>query len=516
MSKFNATSEIPVVENYMGAPAVKYKPEMELLTIILTSFVEDSYYEKAPDMLKRLKKVISKCDKEFVSKAAVYARTVFGMRSITHVVASILGKYLSGNKIASAFYDKVINRPDDITEIVAYHLKNGEKVSNAMKKGFGSAIGRFNEYSLAKYKGGSKEVKMVDVVNMIHPKPTELNKEPLNKLVNDKLISSGTWESELSAAGQNANSEEEKIANKKEVWEKLINEGSIGIFAVLRNLRNIMEQAPASIPKAIDILTDPKRIKKSLILPFRYLTAYRVIEELPDGIFEKDTSQKAEVLKGIEKAVTTSIDNLPTLMGKTMILVDNSGSMSGDGGGGSPVSAMSKTTTADIANLFAVMYWLKADDTFVGLFGDKLVVPKMKRDEGLFNNFKFINSAAKQCGASTEAGVYTMFQKMVNEKIMVDTVVIFSDCQIGTGCSWYGVGGIYERNFMKLFSEYKKINPGFRCYSIDLKGYGTTVFDGSVIKISGWSEKIFDIMKFAEQDKNALINEIKKISFDGR
>ncbi len=157
------------------------------------------------------------------------------------------------------------------------------------------------------------------------------------------------------------------------------------------------------------------------------------------------------------------------------------------------------------------MYWMKADNTFVGLFGDKLIVPQMNRSAGLFDNYKIINKEAQKCGASTEAGIYHMFQKMVKEKIMVDTVVIFSDCQIGDGCAWYGVGGAYERSFMKLFSEYKKINPAFRCYSIDLKGYGTTVFDGSVIKISGWSEKIFDIMKYAEQDKNALINAINKI-----
>jgi len=295
------------------------------------------------------------------------------------------------------------------------------------------------------------------------------------------------------------------------VWVDLIKNKKIGYFALLRNMRNILEQAPEVLKEACELLTDKKSIKNSLVLPFRYLTAYKAIEAVETkNFFEKDGFGIKEALAAIEKAIELSVDNLPELGGRTVILSDNSGSMRGDSGGHSLVSAMSKSTTADIANLFATMYWTKANNTFVGLFGDRLLEPKMDRSKGLFDNFKEVNNIGARCGGSTESGIFAMFERMIKEKIIADTIVVFSDCQIGSGCAWYGNGN-RAKDFDGLFNQYKKINPNVRVYSIDLKHYGNTVFDGSVTKIAGWSEKIFEIMKFAEQDKNALLNEIKKV-----
>lgn len=515
MARFNEKTESEkTTTNHMGEKAVKYSTELELVSLLLTSFADNSYYEKQPDTFERLKKLIKECNKKFVAQAAVYARTVFGMRSITHITASELAKYIGGESWAKDFYYAIIHRPDDMLEILSYHLSKNGKETNAMRKGLAKAFGKFDAYSLAKYRGEGKEIKLVDVANIVHPKPTQENKEAIALLMKGQLKSADTWESELTKAGQSATNDEEKEELKKEVWIKLITEKKIGYFALLRNLRNIIEQAPEILPDALELLTNERLIKNSLVLPFRYLTAYSEIEKLGNKkVFEKDAPNNTDVLKAIEKAIILSISNLPILSGRTVILSDNSGSMRGDNNGESLLSKMSNTKTADIANLFALMYWLRADNTLVGLFGDKLVYPKVSRELGLFDNFKIVDKAGAGCGASTEKGVFDMFERLIKEKIIADTIVIFSDCQIGDGCKWYDTGGRHGDNFMKLFSNYKKINPSFRCYSVDLKGYGTTVFDGSVIKISGWSEKIFDIMKFAEIDKNALVNEIKKIEF---
>lgn len=520
MSKFNAVVSPEKTINYMGEKAFVQKPELALVSLLLTSFVSDSYYEKEKDALLRLRKLISECDPYFVAKAAIYARTVFGMRSITHVVAAELAKAVSGKPWASNFYNKVIHRPDDMLEIAAYYNTNcalpssnkrkKKGITAAMKKGFETAISKLDAYKLAKYRGEGKDFKLIDIVNLVHPKAYN-NAEAIKALVAGKLKSSDTWESELTQAGQKASNEEELAEFKKDVWVKLIKERKIGYFALLRNLRNIIEQAPEIIEEALLLLTDKKLISKSLVLPFRYLSAYSEIEKLNvKKVFEKDGMGIQQILSAIEKAILLSIDNLPILEGKTVILSDNSGSMRGDGGGNSLVSKMSSINTSNIANLFALLYWLKSDNTFVGLFGDRLLQPEIKRELGLFENFKIVDRTGASCGGGTETGIFTMLQKMINEKIIANTIVIFSDCQIGSGCKWYG-GGYHAASFAGLFSEYKKINPNVRVYSIDLKSYGNTVFDGSVIKMAGWSEKIFEIMKFAEQDKNALINEIKKI-----
>ncbi|MDE1770632.1 MAG: hypothetical protein KGI28_08800, partial [Thaumarchaeota archaeon] len=46
---------------------------------------------------------------------------------------------------------------------------------------------------------------------------------------------------------------------------KLIKERKIGYFALLRNLRNISEQAPEIMNEALEMLVDEKLIKSSLV-----------------------------------------------------------------------------------------------------------------------------------------------------------------------------------------------------------------------------------------------------------
>jgi 60 kDa SS-A/Ro ribonucleoprotein len=519
MSKFSKITQKQdnLTVNHMGNVAYLLTPEVELVSILLTSFFQDAYYRSEGETHNRLKEVLVHIDAEFAAKAAIFARTEFGMRSISHVLAAELAAKSSGTTWASTFYNKIIHRADDMTEIMAYYLTHkGDKLPNALRKGFALAFNRFDGYQLAKYRGEGNAVKLVDVVNLIHPTPNHKNREALKALVAGQLRNTETWESSLSKAGQLANNEVEKAELKAEAWEKLILTRKIGYFALLRNLRNIVQQAtPEILDAALALLTDVKLLQKSLVLPFRFLSAYSEIEKMVDSKeFEHDRIKIPKVLTAIENAATLAIANLPVLAGKTIVLSDNSGSMNGDGGGSSLVSKMSNTKTSSIANLFAVMYWLKADNTMVGLFGDHLIYPKLDRTKGIFDNFKIINTEKDKCGASTERGIFDMFERLVKEKIMADTIVVFSDTQIGDKCGWYDNAGNRGGQFLDLFKKYRAINPNATVYSVDLKGYGNTVFDGSVIKIAGWSEKIFDIMAKSATDKDALVNEIRTISWN--
>jgi len=66
----------------------------------------------------------------------------------------------------------------------------------------------------------------------------------------------------------------------------------------------------------------------------------------------------------------------------------------------------------------------------------------------------------------------------------------------------------------KAFPDYcKRTGANPFIYSFDLQGYGTLEFpENRVFCIAGFSEKIFNVMKLLEQDRNALINEIEKIA----
>jgi 60 kDa SS-A/Ro ribonucleoprotein len=98
--------------------------------------------------------------------------------------------------------------------------------------------------------------------------------------------------------------------------------GKIGYFALLRNLRNILEQASELVPDAVSLLTDEKLIRSSLVLPFRFLTAMEEIEQC-DGWGVR------EVLGGISVAIDKATANVPKLHGETLVVLDGSGSMAG-------------------------------------------------------------------------------------------------------------------------------------------------------------------------------------------
>jgi hypothetical protein len=475
MSRFNTTSEGTKTVNLAGGQAYKQTPELELVSILLTSFANDQFYRSSSDTFDTLTQLILVCDKEFVAKAAIYARTKFGMRSISHVVASELAKHIVGNKWAKDFYESIVYRPDDMMEILSYHTSKNGKIPNAMKKGFAKAFDKFDRYQLAKYRGEGKGYKLIDVVNLVHPVPVEKNADAINALVNGELKSFDTWESELTRAGQNATSEEEKADFKKDVWVKLVRERKLGYFALLRNLRNIIEQAPEVLNEALEMLTNESMIKKSLVLPFRFITAFDEIQKLNNGRIVRET------LIALNKAVDISIANVPKFDGETLVVLDVSGSMSGK--------------PAVIGSLFSSVL-VKSNNADFMTFSD---IAQYRNVNPMDSTITIANSLRFSMGGTNFQDIF----RVANKKY--DRIVILSDMQ-----GWIG-----HYSPVAEFNNWKRVtgaNPFV--YSFDLNSYGNMQFpEQNVFCLAGLSDKVFDIMKLLEQDKNALVNEIRNISF---
>lgn len=476
MSRFNtAIAPKTKTTNLAAGEAYSQSPELELVSILLTSFANDQYYRKSGETFETLKSLIAKCDKKFVAQAAVYARTKFGMRSISHVAASELAKHISGEKWAKDFYKAIVYRPDDMGEILAYHKANKNKVSNAIKKGFALAFNKFDKYELAKYRGESKGFKLLDIANLVHPVPADKNKEAIAALMKGDLKSFNTWESELTKAGQVAENDEQKEELKKDAWVKLITEKKIGYFALLRNLRNIIEQAPEVLSQALELLVNETLIKKSLVLPFRFTTAYEEIQKLGGSSHARNT------MVALNKAVDIAISNVPKFEGETLVVLDESGSMSGK--------------PAQIGSLFSAVL-VKSNNADLITFSDN----------ARYRNVNPMDSTITIAGSikfsSGGTNFHSIFQT-ANKKY--DRIIILSDMQ-----GWVG-----HNTPKAAFNQYKSVtgaNPFI--YSFDLEGYGSLQFpENNVYALAGFSEKVFDLMKLMEQDKKALINEIKKTEF---
>lgn len=468
MSKFNEKTKSDV-RNLAGGKAYKESNEMQLASLLLTSFGDDKFYQKENETYKRLEQLIEVCDKEFVAKAIIYARKEFGMRTITHIAASMLAKHIGGATWGKNFYDKVVHRVDDMLEIIACHISRKQKITNAMKKGFASALARFDEYQLAKYKGEGKTVKLVDVVNLVHPVQSEKNNGAIEKLINGELKSFDTWESELSAVGSD-------VEAKKAVWRRLLAENKLGYFALLRNLRNIIQLEDKELKEmAFKAMLDEKAIKRSMLLPFRFSTAYDEMAKID-----------SDAMRVVSRACEIACNNVPKLDGKTLIALDVSGSMS-------------SARVADIASLFTAVL-LKSNDCDLITFSDDAQYRRVNTDDSIMT---IKNSIKYACGGTNFEAIFQTANKAY------DRVILLSDMQAWLQNGWYckSPKAAYEQ-YKRDFSV-----PNCKFYSIDLAGYGTMQMpQQDVYCLAGFSEKIFDLMKHFECDKNALVSAIKNVA----
>jgi len=473
MSKFNNKNEGISTKNLANGNAYKESPKLELISLLLTSFVNDTFYESKEFNLARLRDLIDVNDKEFVAKAAIYARNEFGMRSITHVVAAEIANKVRGVNWTKGFFDKVTRRVDDMTEIVSYYFNNyDKKLPMALKKGLSRAFNKFSDYHISKYMAKNKEVKLIDLVNLTHPIPTDKNKKSLNFLVKGSLKNEDTWETKLTQAGQKAENQEEKNENKKEAWKQLLNENKLGYFALLKNIRNIVYQAPECIDILCKQLINEKAIKNSLIMPVRFIVAYNQLVNI-DGIRSRD------VIDALNTAVEISLSNTPKFEGKTLIVLDTSGSM-----GGQP---------ATIGSLFASTLYKTNDSDFI-TFSDESNYQVLNHKDSLFTIADSINFV---CGGTNFHSIFEKADKAY------ERIIILSDMQ-----GW--IGSYTPVNSYNKYCEKYNCRPYI--YSFDLSGYGTTQFpENNIFCIAGFSDKVFDLMSILEQDKNILIKTIEEI-----
>ena len=484
--KFNALFKrkirTPDTLNLAGGQAHAASEKLGLVTILLTSFLEDQFYRKADQTAKRLVELVAKIpDKAFVARAALYARREAGMRSVSHLVAGELARQVKGAEWTKRFFDRVVFRVDDALEILAYYYAvHGKPLPNALKKGLGAALARFDAHQLAKYRREGAAIKLVDAVNLVHPP----HSEALAKLVRGTLAPAETWETKLTQAGQEAESDEDKASRKAEAWAMLIRERKIGYFALLRNLRNVLEQAPELIGDAVALLTDERLIRRSLVMPFRFRTALDSVEaakapEKSDAGAFSDCRQ--EVIRALSVAVDRSLANVPRFEGRTLVAVDTSGSMMGK-----PLK---------IASLFAATIY-KANRADLMLFSEDARVVTFNRDDATLSIAQRIEEKAECAGTNFHA----IFQRA---EAAYDRVIILSDMQ-----AWMG-----HHTPAQSFERFvAKTGQRPRVFTFDLAGHGSLQFpEPEVYALAGFSDKTMETLGFLERDKAALIREIERI-----
>lgn len=499
MSKFNTIiKEEPQVLNHEGAEAFKLSSELELYTAVVTSSLSSKFYETAEEQIDRMAALISRCDHKFVAQLAVYARTEMNLRSIPLFLVVELARIHKGDDLVSRTVDRVVLRADEIMELLmCYQWRNPQtgikklgRLSHQIQLGLQHAFNRFDEYQFAKYDRENLEVKLRDALFLVHPKAKDEDQQALfDKIANKTLQTPYTWETEFSALGQqHFETSEAKQAAFKAKWEELIGSGKLGYMALLRNLRNILEAGVADevIRSVADRISNPNEVARAKQFPFRYLSAYKEILDIA-------SPNTTLVLNALEGACQVSAANItgfnPT--SRVMLDCDMSGSMRHS------ISLHSKVQYYEVGIMLSMLLQNRCEKVISGIFADEWKVINLPQSS-ILSNTDAIRNRIGEVGYGTYGGL--PIEWLISQGIQMDKVMVFTDCEF-----W----GEFEfgKYFSKLWDDYKRIAPDAHLYLFDLAGYGHSPIElprEDVSLISGWSDRVFDMLAAIEQGGNVI------------
>ena len=478
----------PNLINRAGGAAYHDTPESALYKQIATSLWSgDGYYERQEEWFTRFQQNVAEAVRKDVAyplQLAAYARDRkdgLALRSspIALYAEAAMRPETKGSGLIRRYAPKILQRADEPAEVIAYLNRrwphNG--IPHGILRGIADVLPGFDEYQLAKYRKGA--VSMRDVFRLARPKPQTKEQEELwDRVVSDRLETPYTWETELSQAATDE--------AKREKWNQLIGSGKLGLFALMRNIRNIVKYN-ADIEEALSQITK-ERVVGAGILPFQWYKAYKAVRE----------HAGEAIAEPMQQAVEWSLEDLPLLPGTTLVACDNSGSMD--------AYVTRGLANKEIANLMGAMTVYFSQAGYAATFGSDFALADVNRERGIFGNKHQIDATGKTTGHDTLA--WKIFQTLIRERIWVDRVIIFSDMQCYDLQYRHWMGG---HSLSEELGAYLKMNPNVVVYSVNLQSQdNSTQFapDQPVVELAGWSESIFRFMAAMEVG-NSLIEHVK-------
>ena len=327
------------VYTHEGAKAKHISPELQLRRSVMSCLLwEKTFYEDGVDIAKRISSIVPYVPPQVVANIAIEARNKMNLRHVPLLLVVAMLKSPEHKKLVDDVIYQVINRPDELSELVAIYFDGKKKpLAAKLKKGLAKAFTKFDAYRLAKW-NKKKEINLRDVMFLVHPKPIDKEQEiTFKQLANNSLPTPDTWEVALSSGG-----------DKKAHWERLLKENKLGALALLRNLRNMVS---VDVKKGLIVNAIHKSNTKK-VLPYRFIAAAKYA---PD--FEPE----------LEVAMLRSLQEAPKMKGRTVLLVDVSGSMDWK------LSAKSDLNRLDAACGLAILLREICEDIAIYTFSTKLV-----------------------------------------------------------------------------------------------------------------------------------------------
>ncbi len=427
-----------VPRTYEGAPAAILTDEQALRRSVLACMLwESEFYEDGVTIAERIRTLVPRVEAETVAALAVEARTKMKLRHVPLLLVREMARHATHRGLVAQTLVQVIQRADELAEFLAIYWSEGRvPLSGQVKKGLAGAFTRFDEYALAKY-DRANVVRLRDVLFLCHARPVDAAQAELwKRLIAGELATPDTWEVALSAGGSSPEA-------KRASWERLLTQGKLGALALLRNLRNI---ATAGVDEAL-VLTALDAMRTERVLPFRFLAAARYAPQWEEGL---------------ERAMFRAVAGAAMLPGRTVLLVDVSGSMV------APLSARSQMLRTDAAYGLAVLLREVSEKVTIYTFSDGAMLIPPRRGFALRDAMETsLRHGGTQLGAALA---------YVEKQNAYDRIVVITDEQ----------------------SADRVPAPTGRGYMVNVANARNGVGYGGWTHIDGWSEAVIEYIRELE------------------
>jgi len=388
------------VYTHEGARAYNISAYNELRRSILSCLLwEKEFYESGVDIAKRVADLVTKVSPDKVAALAIEAREKQHLRHMPLFLVRQMAKLDTHKYLVAETLQRVIQRADELAEFLAIYFgdNKSQPLSAQVKKGLAKAFDKFNEYQFAKYDRDG-DFKLRDVMFLTHPRPKETSgtygkkrqrltsEEKLFKGIAERTLATpDTWEVELSAG-----------ADKRATFERLIAEEKLGGLAFLRNLRN-MAQAGVD-RKVIKRYVESSNFKR--VLPFRFISAARFVPQWEDLI---------------EQGMLKCVADFEKMPGRTVLLVDVSGSMN------DKLSGKSEMLRLDAAYGLAILVRELCEDSSIYSFSNSTIAIPNRRGFALRDA---IDKSQSHGGTLLGEAV-----KHVDKHVKYDRLIVITDEQ---------------------------------------------------------------------------------------
>ena len=453
--KTNVAARTESPKTHEGGAAGRQKPLEELTRAVSTCLLwEPAFYEAGSDQAARIADLCAKVRPEELAALAVRARTDLKLRHVPLFLVRQMTRLHKG-KLVGDTLTAVCQRPDEMTEFLALYWKDDpdQSLSAQVKRGLGLAFGKFNEYALAKWNRPTA-VKLRDVLRLCRPKPKDAEQAALwKRVIAGELATPDTWEVALSTG-----------ADKKATWERLITEKKLGGMAMLMNLRNMLG---AEVDRVL-IRQGLETANFGRVLPYRFISAAKAAPDLEEAI---------------SVAMVRAIGQGTTLPGRTLYVIDISGSMRG------PLAAKSTLDRIDAACGLAILLREVSEDVAIyATAGDdgrrRHATGKVPPRRGFA-----LRDAIKTFNGKLGGGGIFLTQCMAyiaeHESEPFDRAIVLTDEQ--------------DCDLSREGASSKAKTLGAHNYILNVAGYKPGLaIEGRWTRISGWSERVVDWMMVEE------------------